>query len=56
MGQQKLIELSNVSLTELEETLLSNRAYLGEAILPDLLSICNSRGDATHRLLFQALK
>lgn len=45
MGQQKLIELSNASLTELEEALLSNRAYLGEAILPDLLSICSARGE-----------
>ncbi|RTE86640.1 MULTISPECIES: penicillin acylase family protein [Gammaproteobacteria] len=44
MGQKKLSELSDVTLDVLEETLLSNRAYLGEAVLDDLIAHCTARG------------
>ncbi|MFU8783677.1 acylase [Aliidiomarina sp.] len=46
MGQKKLTEIASVSLTELEETLFSNRAFLGEELLADLLSACSSQGAA----------
>ncbi|MCC5856063.1 MAG: acylase [Idiomarina sp.] len=45
MGQQKLTELSGATLTEVEEQLLSNRAYLAEAVLDDLITHCSARGD-----------
>lgn len=43
MGQKKLTELSNVTLNMLEETLLSNRSYLAEAVLDDLVSYCMAK-------------
>lgn len=45
MGQKKLTELSSVTLADLEEALLSNRAYFGEEILADLLAICSAHGE-----------
>ncbi|WP_113907214.1 acylase [Aliidiomarina celeris] len=44
MGQKKLTELSDVTLDMLEEALLSNRAYLAEAVLDDLVAHCAARG------------
>ena len=44
MGQKKLAELSGVTLDMLEEVLLSNRAYLGEEVLDDLIAHCTARG------------
>lgn len=44
MGQKKLMELSSVSLLDLEEALLSNRAFLGEEVLGDLLAACSAQG------------
>lgn len=40
MGQKMLAELNNVTLDELEALLLNNRAYLAEAVLDDLLTLC----------------
>ncbi|RUO34158.1 penicillin acylase family protein [Aliidiomarina sanyensis] len=45
MGQKKLMELSDVTLTEMEEALLSNRAFLGEELHADLVAVCTARGD-----------
>lgn len=44
MGQRKLSELDSPSLADLEATLLSNRAYLAEEVLDDLLSLCAAQG------------
>ncbi|RUO19016.1 acylase [Aliidiomarina iranensis] len=44
MGQKKLLESSGITLLELEETLLSNRAFLGEELLPSLLAACGAQG------------
>ncbi|RUO36722.1 acylase [Aliidiomarina shirensis] len=44
MGQKKLMESNSITLLELEETLLSNRAYLGEELLPELLAACSAQG------------
>lgn len=47
MGQVKLAELSqagSIDLDMLEDALLSNRAFLGEAIVDDLVAFCSEQG------------
>lgn len=48
MGQVKLAELAeagSLDLSMLEESLISNRAFLGEAVIEDLVDFCTQRGD-----------
>lgn len=47
MGQVKLAELreaGTLDLAMLESTLLSNRAFLGEAVVEDLIDFCSAQG------------
>jgi acyl-homoserine-lactone acylase len=51
MGQRLLLEAAGedrrFSLGELERALLSNRSYLGETVLADLLALCRAQGDTS---------
>lgn len=47
MGQVKLAELAGAGVLDLdmlEDALLSNRAFLGEAVVDDLVEFCSERG------------